>query len=56
MHSSIDYLVASFASWVVLSGFIYFALNLDSEEIEAKKKLEKKIMEANKNNGNQQRK
>lgn len=56
MHSEIDYLFASFASWIALSGFIYFALNLDSEEIEAKKKLEKKIMEANKNNGNQQRK
>ena len=56
MHTSIDYLIASFASWVVISAFIYFAINLDSPEIEAKKKLEKKLIEAQKKNGNQQRK
>jgi hypothetical protein len=56
MHSSIDYLIASFVSWIVLSVFIYFALNLDSEEVNARKKMEKKLMESNKNNGNQQRK
>jgi len=53
MHSSIDYLIASFVSWIVLSVFIYFALNLDSEEAEARKKNEKKIKEeAQKKNGN----
>lgn len=56
MHTSIDYLIASFTSWVVISTFIYFALNLDSPEIETKKKLEKKLIEAQKKNGNQQRK
>ena len=55
MHTSIDYLIASIASWIVISAFIYFALNLDSPEIEAKKKLEKKLIEAQKNNGNQRK-
>ena len=55
MHSSIDYLTASFVSWIVLSVFIYFALNLDSEEVNARKKMEKKLMEQNKNNGNQRK-
>lgn len=53
MHSEIDHLFASFASWIALSGFIYFALTLDSEEAEARKKNEKKIKEeAQKKNGN----
>lgn len=55
MHTSIDYLIASFTSWVVISTFIYFAINLDSPEVEAKKKLEKKLIEAQKNNGNQRK-
>ena len=55
MHSSIDYLIASFVSGIVLSVFIYFALNLDSEEVNARKKMEKKLMEQNKNNGNQRK-
>ena len=55
MHSPIDYLIASFVSWIVLSVFIYFALNLDSEEVKTKKKMEKKLMEQNKNNGNQRK-
>ena len=55
MHTSIDYLIASFISWIVISVFVYFALNLDSEEVNARKKMEKKLMESGKNNGNQRK-
>lgn len=53
--SSIDCLIVTFAFWICIGVFVYFALNLDSEEAEMKKKIEKKILEAQKN-GNQQRK
>jgi hypothetical protein len=47
--SSIDCLIVTFASWICIGVFVYFALNLDSEEAEMKKKIEKKILEAQKN-------
>ena len=55
MHSSIDYIIASFVSWICISSFVYFALTLDSEEAEMKKKIEKKLIEAQKQNGNQRK-
>jgi predicted transporter len=55
MHTSIDYIIASFVSWICISSFVYFALTLADEETEKRKKAEKKLIEAQKN-GNQQRK
>jgi len=43
MHSSIDYIIASFVSWVCISSFVYFALTLADEETEKRKKAEKKL-------------
>ena len=54
MHTSIDYMIASFVSWICISSFIYFALTLADEETEKKKKIEKKLIEAQKN-GNQRK-
>lgn len=58
MHTSIDYMIASFVSWICISSFVYFALTLADEETEKKKKIEKKIekklIEAQKN-GNQRK-
>lgn len=56
MHSSIDYIIASFVSWVCISSFVYFALTLADEETEKRKKAEKKLKEEQTKNGYQQRK
>ena len=56
LHSSIDYIIASFVSWVCISSFVYFALTLADEETEKRKKAEKKLKEEQTKNGYQQRK
>lgn len=56
MHSSIDYIIASFVSWVCISSFVYFALTLADEETEKRKKAEKKLKEEQTKNGYQRRK
>jgi len=56
MHTSIDYIIASFVSWVCISSFVYFALTLADEETEKRKKAEKKLKEEQTKNGYQQRK
>lgn len=55
MHTSIDYIIASFVSWICISSFVYFALTLADEETEKRKKVERKLIEAQKQNGNQRK-
>jgi hypothetical protein len=43
VHSSIDYIIASFVSWICISSFVYFALTLADEETEKRKKAGGKI-------------
>lgn len=55
MHGEIDYVIATIVSWIVISVFIAGCYTLESEEIENKKRNERKLIEANKNNGNQRK-
>ena len=55
MHTSIDYIIAFFVSWICISSFVYFALTLADEETEKRKKAERKLLEAQKQNGNQRK-
>lgn len=54
MHTQLDHWIAVIISWGVISAFIYSCLHFESEEIETKKRNERKIIEANKN-GNQRK-